>query len=78
MADAPMHNPHPDADKLTGMQHEKQYDFALEEKYFFKSEKGLNKRVVEKISYHKNEPQWMLDFRLRSLEVAEKKGKART
>ena len=88
MADVPQHDPNraplhdanrqtpsPDAEKLQGMQHEKQYDFRLAESYFFKSEKGLNKRVVEKISYHKKEPQWMLDFRLRALEVAEKKGR---
>jgi Fe-S cluster assembly protein SufB len=68
---------HPDADKLTGMQHQKQYDFQLPEKYFYKSEKGLNKRVIEKISYLKGEPQWMLDFRLRALEIAEKKGPPR-
>ncbi|MDZ7706531.1 MAG: Fe-S cluster assembly protein SufB [Trueperaceae bacterium] len=72
MADAPME--HPDAGKLTGMEHEKQYDFQLPESYFYKSEKGLNKRVIEKISYFKGEPQWMLDFRLRALEIAEKKG----
>ena len=75
MADAPLHNPNPDAEKLQGLQHEKQYDFRLPETYAFKSEKGLNRRVVEKISYHKNEPQWMLDFRLRALEIAEKKGR---
>ncbi len=68
-------NDHPDAAKLQGMEHEKQYDFKIPEKYFYKSEKGLNKRVVEKISYFKGEPQWMLDFRLRALEVAEKKGR---
>jgi Fe-S cluster assembly protein SufB len=73
MADMPIE--HPDASKLTGMQHEKQYDFRLPEKYHFKSEKGLNKRVVEKISYFKNEPEWMLKFRLRALEIAEKKGR---
>jgi Fe-S cluster assembly protein SufB len=72
MADAPM--PHPDADKLTGMQHEKQYDFQLSESYFYKSEKGLTKEVVERISKFKDEPQWMLDFRLRALEIAERKG----
>ena len=54
-------NDHPDAAKLQGMEHEKQYDFKLPEKYFYKSEKGLNKRVIEKISYFKGEPQWMLD-----------------
>jgi Fe-S cluster assembly protein SufB len=73
MADMPLE--HPDAGKLEGMQHQRQYDFQLPEKYFFKSEKGLNKRVIEKISYYKNEPEWMLKFRLRALEIAEKKGR---
>jgi Fe-S cluster assembly protein SufB len=73
MADMPID--HPDASKLQGMEHEKQYDFQLPEKYFFKSEKGLNKRVIEKISYYKNEPEWMLKFRLKALEIAEKKGR---
>jgi len=41
---------HPDAAKLEGMAHEKQYDFKHKEDYFFRSAKGLNKRVVEQIS----------------------------
>jgi Fe-S cluster assembly protein SufB len=73
MADMPIE--HPDAGKLQGMEHEKQYDFQIPEKYFFKSEKGLNKRVIEKISYYKNEPEWMLKFRLKALEIAERKGR---
>jgi Fe-S cluster assembly protein SufB len=64
-----------DAANLQGMQHEKQYDFNLPETYFYRSEKGLNKSVVEKISYMKEEPEWMLKFRLRALEIAEKKGR---
>ncbi len=64
-----------DAANLQGMQHERQYDFALPENYFFRSEKGLTKRVIEQISYHKNEPEWMLQFRLKALEIAEKKGR---
>lgn len=59
---------------LQGMEHEKQYNFSLPENYFFRSGKGLNRRVVEQISYHKNEPEWMLKFRLQALEIAEKKG----
>ena len=64
----------PDADGLQGMEHTKQYDFRLPETYFYRSEKGLDRRVVEKISYFKQEPEWMLQFRLRALEIAEKKG----
>ena len=72
MADTPME--HPDASKLVGMQHEKQYDFKLSESYHYKSEKGLNAEVVERISAFKGEPAWMLDFRLKALEIAERKG----
>lgn len=60
---------------LQTMEHEKQYDFQLSENYFFRSEKGLSKRIVEQISYQKNEPEWMLKFRLNALAVAEKKGR---
>jgi Fe-S cluster assembly protein SufB len=38
------------------------------EDYFFKSGRGLSKEIVEAISEHKNEPDWMRKFRLRSLE----------
>lgn len=34
----------------------------------FKAQKGLNKEVVEQISHMKEEPEWMLEFRLRGLE----------
>jgi Fe-S cluster assembly protein SufB len=61
--------------KLQGMEHERQYDYQLPENYFFKSEKGLTRRTVERISYYKSEPEWMLKFRLRAFEIAEKKGR---
>ncbi|MCC7478459.1 Fe-S cluster assembly protein SufB [bacterium] len=37
-------------------------------KYSFRSERGLNESVVRQMSEMKNEPAWMLDFRLRSLK----------
>jgi Fe-S cluster assembly protein SufB len=39
-----------------------------DDNYVFKSQRGLNKEVVENISRMKGEPQWMLDFRLKALE----------
>jgi Fe-S cluster assembly protein SufB len=39
-----------------------------EENYFYKAERGLNREVVEKISKMKDEPGWMLDFRLKAYE----------
>ncbi|MDX1624795.1 MAG: Fe-S cluster assembly protein SufB, partial [Gemmatimonadota bacterium] len=49
------------------------YGFRDPDTYVYKSEKGLSKRVVEKISAMKEEPEWMLKFRLRALEIFEKK-----
>jgi Fe-S cluster assembly protein SufB len=49
------------------------YDFRSEERYVFKSRKGLDAAVVAEISQMKGEPPWMLDFRLRSLEVFQSK-----
>ncbi len=39
-----------------------------DDNYAFKSQKGLNREVVENISRMKDEPQWMLEFRLKALE----------
>ncbi|MBM17468.1 MAG: Fe-S cluster assembly protein SufB [Epsilonproteobacteria bacterium] len=36
-------------------------------------QKGLNKKIVVQISEQKNEPGWMTDFRLKSLEIFEQK-----
>jgi Fe-S cluster assembly protein SufB len=47
--------------------------FHMAENYAFKSEKGLNRKVVEQISEMKGEPDWMRKFRLRSLELFEKR-----
>ncbi len=41
--------------------------------YAFKSRKGLDHEVVAQISEMKGEPEWMRDFRLRSLDIFEKK-----
>ena len=45
------------------------YDFRNEEKYIFKSRKGLDADIVHQISDMKNEPEWMREFRLHSLEI---------
>jgi Fe-S cluster assembly protein SufB len=56
-----------DAKLLEGMG-EYQFGFKDPENYVFKSSKGLNREVVELISSMKDEPQWMLDFRLKALD----------
>ncbi|MGE5272825.1 MAG: Fe-S cluster assembly protein SufB [Verrucomicrobiota bacterium] len=47
------------------------YGFHDEENYFFKSGRGLSKEVVEAISAHKDEPEWMRKFRLKALDYFE-------
>jgi len=50
------------------------YDFKdSTDMYVHLSKKGLSREVVEGISRMKGEPQWMLDFRLRSYETFMKK-----
>jgi len=50
------------------------YDFKdSTEMYVYLSKKGLSKGTVEEISKLKGEPQWMLDFRLRSYDIFMKK-----
>ena len=47
---------------------EYKYGFHDPENYNFKSGRGLNPEIVKTISAMKNEPGWMTDFRLKSLE----------
>ena len=48
---------------------EHKYHFVTDEKPVFKAEKGLSEEVVRQISAHKEEPEWMLEFRLKALEI---------
>ena len=48
---------------------EYKYGFRDPEEYFFKTpRKGIDPEIVAMISKHKNEPEWMLEFRLNALE----------
>ena len=49
------------------------YNFRTETKAVFKAKKGINADIVRQISEMKEEPQWMLDFRLEALEIFESK-----
>jgi Fe-S cluster assembly protein SufB len=50
------------------------YDFKdSTDLYVYTSKKGLSRGTVEEISRIKNEPEWMLDFRLRSYDIFMKK-----
>jgi Fe-S cluster assembly protein SufB len=51
-----------------GIKTEYKYGFHDPEDYFFKSGRGLSHELVAAISEHKNEPDWMRKFRLKSLD----------
>jgi Fe-S cluster assembly protein SufB len=56
-----------DAQILEGIG-EYKYGFKDPDTYVFQSKRGLDREVVEQISFMKGEPQWMLEFRLKALE----------
>ncbi len=45
------------------------YNFRTESAAVFKARKGVDAEIVAQISEMKNEPDWMRDFRLKSLEI---------
>jgi Fe-S cluster assembly protein SufB len=48
---------------------EYRYGFHVDSKSVYKSAKGLTREIVEEISRQKNEPEWMLDLRLKALDI---------
>ena len=48
------------------------YDIKNKDEYDFKIQKGLTKEIIEEISKQKNEPDWMLEIRLKALETYNK------
>ena len=53
--------------------YQEEYGFHEPENYVFKARKGLSAEVVRDMSRMKQEPQWMLDYRLKALEIFYKK-----
>ena len=49
------------------------YSFHDAEQFVFKSRRGLDREIVAQISDMKAEPAWMRDYRLKALEIFEKK-----
>ena len=45
------------------------YGFSKPEEHVFKSSKGLNEEKITQISRMKNEPEWMLEFRLKAYKT---------
>ncbi len=48
--------------------YKEKFGFHDAENYLFKAPKGLSRELVEQISAYKNEPDWMLEFRLKALD----------
>jgi len=48
------------------------YDFKNADNYDFKMEKGLSEKIVRDISKQKKEPKWVLELRLKALEIYNK------
>ena len=55
-------------DKIDIPTNRDEYDFQDEDTSVFKTPKGLNEEIVREISHIKGEPEWMLDYRLKSLK----------
>jgi len=52
---------------------EYRYGFHDPDSYVFKSQRGLSPDTVEEISRYKQEPEWMLKFRLRAMQIFHRK-----
>ena len=48
------------------------YNIKNEDNYSYKMQKGLDEKIVREISSMKNEPTWMLECRLKGLEMYNK------
>ena len=56
-----------------GESYESKFGFHDKDQFVFKSRRGLDRDVVAQISDMKGEPAWMRDYRLKALEIFEKK-----
>jgi len=64
----------PENEIITGLDlDEYKYDFVTDSEPVFQTRKGLSEEIVRQISAHKDEPEWMLDFRLKALKIFESK-----
>ena len=60
----------PDNESLQDLGIDKdKYDFVDAETHVFRTQPGLSEEVVRQISARKDEPEWMLEFRLKALEI---------
>lgn len=50
------------------VQYAEKYGFADSEDYFYKADKGINRELIQYMSMEKQEPAWMLEYRLKAYE----------
>ena len=62
---------------LESMQNVKSAERPDKVEYLYKSGRGLSEKIVQEISYQKNEPTWMRDVRLRAHQIFLKKNMQR-
>jgi Fe-S cluster assembly protein SufB len=53
---------------LVNQNYAEKYGFSDVEDYVFKAEKGLDENVIRAMSLMKNEPEWMLEYRLKAYQ----------
>jgi Fe-S cluster assembly protein SufB len=64
----------PQNEEIAGLGLEEyKYGFITEDKSVFRARPGLDEQIVREISAHKDEPEWMLEFRLKALKIYESK-----
>lgn len=56
-----------------GLDFEYRFGFSMPQNYHFKAKKGLNKEIIEEISFIKGEDDWMREFRLKAYEIFKSK-----
>jgi Fe-S cluster assembly protein SufB len=56
-----------------GENYKEKYGFFDAENYVFKAKRGLTPEIVQEISWMKGEPEWMMKYRLRALEIFRRK-----
>ncbi len=53
--------------------YKEKYGFHVDSNFTHKAQKGLNEDIIREISTNKNEPAWMLEYRLKAYEIFKKK-----
>ncbi len=60
-------------EEVVNLKTDYKYGFSDPEQYVFKARPGLDENIIKDISYMKNEPSWMTDFRLKAYKMFVKK-----